>query len=134
MGSKKCERCGIYHAGIQVYCKNCDETHYICHLCHKTYVLGSFYEENKCFLTEPVIEDRIGCFYCGSPYVSDCKSVDGELLCIECAHREISDLVNDMDPDEIKPLLEQVKQHLKTDNHILKRIAIDLILAGKIKI
>lgn len=74
------------------------------------------------------------CLYCDSPHLTQYIGNDGGLLCEQCARREISGLLNDMDPEELKKLRRQIEDRLRKSPQAVREIAISLAIQGEIGI
>ena len=74
------------------------------------------------------------CLYCDSPHLAQYIGNDGEPLCADCARREISGLLNDMDPEELKKLRRQIEDRIRKSPQAVREIAISLACQGEIRI
>jgi len=76
----------------------------------------------------------ITCPYCNSPLISQYIGNDGELLCTECARREITGLLHDLDGLEKKVLRRRVEDRLRKSPALMEEISILLLTRGEISL
>ena len=72
------------------------------------------------------------CPYCDKPNLSQYIGLDGELLCQECARREIIGVLTDLDQDETKKLRRRIEDALRKNPSALQDVAALLIMQGVI--
>ena len=74
------------------------------------------------------------CQYCDSTHLSQYIGIDGELLCQECARREILGLLTDYDKADLAKVRRQIEDRLRKSPALLKETIVSLTIAGEIEI